>query len=142
MSKKDESWYRNFVLSTVDQGIENISFFAEILVIVNTWALIKDDNTMVWGITLLLLGTSVIFLSSWLFFCIIDARNLLKQIAENSENVQKKEIKIENDTPIEPAPIVLATDEKYCSNCNAIIKKVAKKCRYCGTWIDNNGGNE
>lgn len=37
----------------------------------------------------------------------------------------------------------LADDEQICPNCNKIIKKSAKKCRFCGKWFeDNNGGQQ
>lgn len=37
---------------------------------------------------------------------------------------------------------VLANDEKYCPNCKKVIKKVAKKCKYCDTWFEDNKENK
>jgi len=36
-----------------------------------------------WGIGLLCIGFLVVALGSWIFFCIIDARECLRQIADN-----------------------------------------------------------
>ena len=46
--------------------------------------MIKDEYTRSWGIGLLCIGTLVLFLISWLFFCIIETRDLLKTIAKNT----------------------------------------------------------
>lgn len=144
--REEDSAYRKFVLSAVDKWLEGISIIGEILVITSSWSLIKEENTCELGITLLLLGTLVVFLLSWIFFCIIDTRNLLIQIEENTRGGITVDTVTQDSVPVQQAPTSmppqLACDEKYCPNCNAIIKKTAKKCRFCNTWIENIGGNE
>lgn len=142
---KRGSWFRSLVLWFIDSWIEGVSLLLFIILIYASYQLIKDEFTRGWGIGLLCVGTILLFLASWFFFCIIEARDLLKSIEENTRGVT---VSTDNaDTAIpqttsKPASKTLAEDEKYCPNCNAVIKKVAKKCRFCNTWLEDNKEGE
>ena len=139
------SWFRSFVLWFIDSWVEGVSLLLFIGLIYASWQLMKDEFTRGWGIGLLCIGTLVLFLISWIFFCIIETRDLLKSIEENTRGGI-----VNTSTKTPPAPTQIkevepipADDEKFCPHCNAIIKKTAKKCRFCNNWLDeNNGGNE
>ena len=137
---KRGSAFRNLVLGYVDSWIEGVSIILFILLLYISWQLMQNEFTSTWGIWLLCIGTLVLFLISWSFFCVIEIRDLLKSIEENTRGG----IALTTTSGI-PQPIVdsqpvpqLSDDEKYCPNCNKIIKKVAKKCRFCDTWLDEN----
>jgi len=138
------SWYRRLVLWIVDNWLEGISFISFILVIYTSFQLIQDYYSRTLGVWILFGGTLLILLLSWIFFCIIETRELLKSIEKNTrgglvsgnvtENCSQQTEATEEQTKDKP----LADDEKYCPNCNKVIKKIAKKCRYCDAWLDNN----
>lgn len=83
------SWFRRFVLWFIDSWIEGVSLILFIILIYCSWQMIQDEYMRGWGICLLCIGTLVLFLISWLFFCVIETRDLLKRIAKNT-SIDKK----------------------------------------------------
>jgi len=81
--KKRGSWFRRMILNYVDSLFEGVSIFLMILVIIATW-LLCSSGEVGWGITTLCLGFLVVALVSWGFFCVIDVRESLRMIAENT----------------------------------------------------------
>ena len=133
------SWFRTGLLYLVDTWLEYTVFILLVGLIYVSWQFLKDENTVGLGILILCVGILTLSLISWLIFSLIDIRYLLKTISENT----KREIDINPITKQESKtlPPVPAEDEKYCPYCNSIIKKNAKKCRFCNMWLGNNGGN-
>lgn len=127
---KRGSWIRNLIFWLVDNWLEGIVIMALIFII---YAIFQSGGEPI-VLCLLLISLPTLVIIAWLLFNIIEVRETLRQIEENTRDGNNIEF---NTT--EP---ILASDEKYCPNCNAIIKKTAKKCRYCNTWLNNNGGNE
>lgn len=81
--KKRGSWFRRMILNYVDSWFEGVSIFLMILVIIATWSLCSSGEVG-WGITTLCLGFLIVALVSWGFFCVIDVRESLRMIAENT----------------------------------------------------------
>lgn len=83
------SWFRRFVLGFIDSWIEGVSLILFMVLIYFSWHMLQDEYLRIWGVYLFCIGTLVLFLISWLFFCIIETRDLLKTIAKNTRNSKK-----------------------------------------------------
>lgn len=130
------SWIRSSIFFIVDNYIE----FLTIASIIGAVVFLN-----VIGLLLII----PIILVAWLLFNIIEVRETLLQIEENTRCMRDDSFDVDYDvaTPVikkEPAkPKKLADDEQFCPYCGKRIKKSAKKCRFCGKWFeDNNGGQQ
>lgn len=109
----------------------------------------SDEQSQTNTITLIsvgcVLGVSLLVFTILLFLPILikieenTRGGVTKTITDNPQPISPVESEsVEHN--IQPTP---ADDEKFCPNCNRIIKKTAKKCRFCNTWLDESiGGNE
>lgn len=126
------SWIRSSIFFIVDNYIE----FLTIASIIGAVVFLN-----VIGLLLII----PIILVAWLLFNIIEVRETLLQIEENTRCMHDDSFDVDYDvaTPAnskkEPAkPKKLADDEQLCPYCGKRIKKSAKKCRFCGKWLDVN----
>lgn len=72
-------------------------------------------------------------LMRYVLYILIDIKDSLHKLAygENSENLASK------------APVSVPNDMKQCPKCGQMIRQTAKKCRYCGEWLnEENKGEE
>ena len=77
-----------------------------------------------WFVLGALLYTVITALKNYVLYLLIDIRDSLYKIA-NGES---------KDT------IQIPKDMKHCTNCGKLIKQTAKKCRYCGEWLNEENG--
>lgn len=164
---KRGSWFRNLLLNIVDSCIEGIAFILIIVVFIGAGYLFKTGETN-FALLTLFGGIITVALVSWLFFCIIDVRDALNDIAinttemcnvkpviqevvlpdfskinqeKNSVSAAEEQTDIETNVPLNEF-FEPAADEKECPYCGAIIKSVALKCRYCNRWLDGREENK
>jgi len=70
-------------------------------------------------------------LKNYVLYLLIDIRDSLHKLAHgDKESINDN---TDDSNSIEDVP----EDSKYCPYCGKIIKKIAKKCRYCGEWLNN-----
>jgi len=77
-----------------------------------------------WFVLGTLLYTIVTVLKNYTLYLLIDIRDSLHKLAYGEEK-----------GTVKPA-IQVADDTKQCPKCGQMIKKTAKKCRFCGEWLN------
>ena len=84
-----------------------------------------------WFVLGTLLYTVITVLKNYVLYLLIDIRDSLHKLAYGEEK-----------ETVKPVPQV-ADDVKQCPKCGKEIKKTAKKCRFCGEWLnEENKGDE
>ena len=101
----------------------------------------SQTNTMTLISVGCVLGVSLLVFAILLFLPILikieeNTRVSKKPLADDTNSVLTEE---DTKKTIQQSP---KDDEKICPNCNKIIKKTAKKCRFCNTWLDENAGGK
>lgn len=83
-----------------------------------------------WFVLGTLLYTIIAVLKNYTLYLLIDIRDSLHKLAYDEDIEAKKSVQSEDDM-------------KQCPKCGQMIKQTAKKCRYCGEWLqEENKGDE
>lgn len=82
--KKKNNWVRNMVFGFIDNTIEFSVILFELIILIAGIAMLFQEDTFGWGIAVLIVGTSIVFILPWLMLSIVDIRESLRTIAKNT----------------------------------------------------------